>query len=61
MIDEPKIELASRTGMKTPELDLSWLTIKLMKKMGLVSRVNEITETQHLRLEESRKSEIGVF
>lgn len=46
---------SARTGMKSHEIDLSWLTIKLMKKLGLVWRVNEVTEEQHLRLEETRK------
>lgn len=52
---------SARTGMKSHEFDLSWLTIKLMKKLGLVSRVNEITEIQHRRLEASRKTDRAMY
>ncbi len=52
---------SARTGMKWRELDLSWLAIKFMKKIGLVSRVNEVTEEQHIRLEESRKLERLIY
>jgi stearoyl-CoA desaturase (delta-9 desaturase) len=35
---------SAKTGIKFFELDMSWLTILLMKRLGIVSRVNVITE-----------------
>jgi stearoyl-CoA desaturase (delta-9 desaturase) len=37
---------SARTGMRPWEIDISWLTIKLMKKLGLVTRINEATHEQ---------------
>lgn len=41
---------SAKTGMRFFEFDLSWLTIILMKNIGLVSRINEATHEQLLRL-----------
>jgi len=41
---------SAKTGMRFFEFDLSWIIIVLMKKIGLVSRVNEATHEQMLRL-----------
>jgi len=39
-----------RTGLKFHEFDLSWLTLRLLKSVGLVGRMNECRPTQqHLR------------
>lgn len=37
---------SARSGLKPRELDLSWLTIRLMKSVGLVASVNEISQKQ---------------
>ena len=37
---------SARTGIKWHEVDLSWAVIQLMRKMGLVTRVNEATHEQ---------------
>jgi len=34
---------SARTGMKPMEIDMSWWTIKLMRRLGLVWRVNAVT------------------
>lgn len=40
---------SAKTGMRYWEFDLAWLTIALMKRLGLVSRVTVCTEEQHIR------------
>lgn len=45
---------SARTGMRPWEFDASWQTIKLMKSLGLVSRVNEMT---HEKMMEKQKKE----
>lgn len=42
---------SARTGMKPLELDLSWAMILLMKKLGLIQRVNEVTPEKLSRME----------
>lgn len=43
---------SAKTGMRFFEIDMSWLSILLMKQIGLVSRINEATHEQLLRLAE---------
>lgn len=45
---------SARTGMKPFELDASWFTIKLLKKLGLASKVTEVTPAQLLIMETAR-------
>lgn len=37
---------SARTGMRPWEIDISWMTIKAMQWLGLVTRVNETTHEQ---------------
>lgn len=45
---------SARTGMRAWEFDASWMIIKLMKSLGLVTRINEMT---HEKMMEKQKKE----
>ncbi|MBX9772423.1 MAG: fatty acid desaturase [Candidatus Obscuribacterales bacterium] len=41
---------SAKTGMRFFEIDMAWLTIVIMKQIGLVTRVNAATHEQLMRL-----------
>jgi fatty-acid desaturase len=46
---------SARTGMELHELDPSWACILLMKRLGLVTRITEVTPEQLATMESARK------
>lgn len=46
---------SARSGLKPHELDLSWLTLRMLRGIGLVSSMNEATREQHVALIERGK------
>ncbi|MDZ4836432.1 MAG: acyl-CoA desaturase [Candidatus Melainabacteria bacterium] len=48
---------SARTGMKPFEFDVSWGTILLLKRLGLVSKINEVTPAQLMMMENARKKQ----